>query len=114
MRSEIVFAIVCGKGNDDPLRKGRIQCMPMDLFGATMNMEDAPWAIPEDSGSGFGSTKHVGILKGQVLKCRRYDDGTMEYISRVLTDPGAHAPVGGTQIESKGSNYPSVAPSSKA
>ena len=114
MRSEIVFAVVCGKGNDDPLRKGRVQCMPMDLFGATMNMEDAPWAIPEDSGSAFGSTKHVGILKGSILKCRRYDDGTIEYISRVLTDPGPHATVGGTQIESKGSNYPSVAASSKA
>ena len=114
MKTEIVFAVVCGKGNDDPLRKGRVQCMPMDMFGATMNMEDAPWAIPENAGSGFGATKHVGILKGSLLKCRRYDDGTLEYISRVTTDPGEHAPVGGSKIDTKNSNYPSVSPSNKA
>lgn len=104
-----VYGYVCGKGNKDPLRQGRIQVIPFDM--ASIDPETAPWCSIQTSTPKSYRSSHVGIQVGEMVQLEKQSDGSYSIVDFILTNEDPAPPGSVKQIvpgQSKFSGYSST------
>lgn len=103
-----IYGYVCGEGNKDPLRQGRIQVLPFDM--ASIDPKLSPWCSIQTSAPKSFVSSHVGIQIGEMVQMEKQSDGSYVITDFIMTNEDPAPPGSVKQIVPGQAKFSGYAP----